>query len=161
MTKQTQSTGLSACHKAEMTVVGSGGGTMYYECNSCHSPCDMWSSTTQETTKQMEDWEKEFEEMNRNCDGAYGCGQFPPEVKSFVSRLLLSQKQEMLEAEGDRAEESWSEGIKEGKRQANLDLKKKIEKWMEKKSKSIYDQINFRVYNSVEVFDLQEFLKTL
>ena len=87
MTKQTQSTGLSACHKAEMTVVGSGGGTMYYECNSCHSPCDMWSSDhiadigkkvdrsaiendrmvdrPQETTKQMEDM-KPFSGLPKN-----------------------------------------------------------------------------------------------
>ena len=142
--KKIRSTGLSACHKAEMTVVGSGGGTMYYECNSCHSPCDMWSSTTQETTKQMEDWEKEF------IDFAYMNPDFPhstPEeckkLIGFIRSLLSSQKP---------------------------DLKEKIEEWINglytpETTKGYYETVKEnRAFNSaLDVLSvrLKEFLKTL
>jgi len=41
---------------------------------------------------RQNDWEKRFEDMNRNCDGAYGCGQFPPEVKKFVAKELADAR---------------------------------------------------------------------
>ncbi len=31
---------------------------------------------------------EEYEEVNKKCDGAYGCGQFPPELKSFLSSSI-------------------------------------------------------------------------
>ena len=97
----TTSIPLSACHKAEMTVVGSGGGTMYYECNSCHSPCDMWSSTTQETSKQMEDWEKRLRKEIKTWYLGYEEEAPNDYLISKIMDLFISQKQEIL----DRMEE--------------------------------------------------------
>lgn len=42
------------------------------------------------------DWEKRFEDMNRNCDGSYGCGQFPPEIKRFVAKELADARREVI-----------------------------------------------------------------
>lgn len=38
--------------------------------------------------------ERKFDEMNRNCDGAYGTGKFPPEVKHFFATALEEQRAE-------------------------------------------------------------------
>ena len=145
---QGRSTGLSACCKAEMTVVGfeSDEGTMYYKCTYCSKPCDMWSSTPQETTKQMEDWEKEA--VGKNVHSVYThclscstwgvnmpldkiCGNCGKSTDTYtyydsetISLLLSSQK---------------------------LDLKKKIEEWISKEDSE----------SCVDKKDFIEFLKTL
>lgn len=46
------------------------------------------------STTTQNDWAKRFEEMNRNCDGAYGCGQFPPEVERFIAKELADARKE-------------------------------------------------------------------
>ena len=137
--------------------------------------------TGKEETNSMEDWEKELREKSWDTDKGLmteveitrGGGGFFGKmvilvtvdmVASLVKKISFSQKQEMLEAEGDRAEESWSEGIKEGKRQASQDLKKKIEEWATNNRRVLRytDTKPLRDQNwIIGVKDLQEFLKTL
>jgi hypothetical protein len=40
------------------------------------------------------DSDKRYEKMNRECDGAYGCGKFPPEVLSFLHQELDRAREE-------------------------------------------------------------------
>ena len=137
--------------------------------------------TGKEETNSMEDWEKELREKSWDTDKGLmteveitrGGGGFFGKmvilvtvdmVASLVKKISFSQKQEMLEAEGDRAEESWSEGIKEGKRQASQDLKKKIEEWATNNRRVLRytDTKLLRDQNwIIGVKDLQEFLKTI
>lgn len=35
-----------------------------------------------------EEKKKKFEELNLRCDGAYGCGKFPPEVWQWIEQKL-------------------------------------------------------------------------
>lgn len=49
-------------------------------------------------------WEEEFEILNRNCDGAYGTGEFPPEVKLFIRSLLTSQENRIRAEEARHCE---------------------------------------------------------
>ena len=90
-------------------------------------------------SKQMEDWEREdWDIMNEFAIKHNLKATNDKSIFNFIKDLLLAQREEL-----------------------NQDLKKKIEEWMEKKSKSTYDQTNHRVYYIVEVSDLQEFLKKL
>ena len=131
-----RSTGLSACCKAEMIIAGRDGEKYYYGCTKCSKPCDMWSSTPQETTK------------NKLCKTSVGFSN-PPlawtrskneewlilRITEIVQDLCLSQTQ---------------------------DLKKKIEEWTIKEPLFGGPRYN-NLFNTdwIGLKDLQEFLKTL
>ena len=145
--KQTQSTGLSSCCKAEMRVVGGVPDfvgdtvktkvTMHYECTVCSKPCDMWSSIPQKTNNPMEDWKDELETRLYYVSLPK---KYWPGLVSFFSEKISHQKQ---------------------------DLKKKIEGWAlnsdhpktftgEHGSKMDVSHFGLILYS-----DLKEFLKTL
>ena len=68
------------------------------DCPACQEEREK-HSTPQETSKQMEDWEKEFDE--KFPDGGDGFGDDFEGIKSFFSQTFSSQKQEIV----DRLEE--------------------------------------------------------
>jgi hypothetical protein len=53
-------------------------------------------------SQKENEWEKRFDDMNRRCDGEYGTGQFPPEVKRF---FIESIDTEVSNREKEIAEE--------------------------------------------------------
>ena len=40
------------------------------------------------TPKTISEILENFEEINRKCDGEYGTGKFPPEVKTFIRQSI-------------------------------------------------------------------------
>ena len=93
---------VSSCCRDQLIVVSGDEGTSHWECRACGKACDAW---VDKKTKQIEDWEKEFDEKfisrwNKNTTKVYP--DISQSLKNFIRQILSSQKQ---------------------------DLKKKIEEW--------------------------------
>lgn len=74
---------------------------------------------------------EEFEEMNRKCDGAYGIGKFPPEVKSFLEKAIRESVEEALLEVGNFGEpEKGCDGCEMSCGHALMDFKERVKEFM-------------------------------